>query len=1275
MHAHAVTPPHQHQPPPSLHPARADHTQLKPISIQNYQIKGQPPPQSVAAYFDPGPLPPPDPFSIESQLAAVLRNSDPETLSVAGLSGALEQSALTYRYSQNQATSQNQQQIKANSKNGIPSDVSETSISTTMPSGVDFPPSAGQFTFHLQNTPYTNFGPVHQQQVQQQQQQQQQILQNQAQGQHQFRATAPRTFSTASSDISHHSHHSRQSAYSQHSQHSQSLSHQSQHSHSQQQPILQQQQQALYSSPGSLDVDHSSGYASSNGGNGTYFTSPYQGQLEHPSPSSSFDLSGSESYYMPNQPTNSLNGAISQTQTQPQPQQLQNNGIQSASINGIPSLNGVGINGAGPAAINGVNGTNRSFLVPHPTAEDYILVPGGKRRRKTTTDEFGVGEDEDEEDEDDEPQTGADARNGRLGACQNCKRLKVKCDRTKGSVVCRKCAASGQDCTIPNRKPRKAPAKRGDLMDQIHQRDQLIRDKDALIQQLLNQFESRSSAVLSLPNPYAASASSPGPGAPSPAASAVKSPDEEQREKEIQEWIDKARATLNSSSGLLGGDFNAVVEDASDDGEDDDQTEGGYQAANANGANGIEEDEDLLNGKGDEDSGDEESKRQEKAHVIPSAAPLGFIAAESIKKKRTRRGSSVGVQEADEVGLANESFFRPTANPSLHFDSETQNPPEIMTRGLVSVKEVKELFDTYFQDMNLSVSLLDPAVYTPEKTFSRSPFLFTVICATASRFMPNRHDLYRTLMSHAQLCAGGALISGKKCVESVQAYILMALYPIPARRWSQDRSWMYLGCAIRMATDLNLHHPPSMSATGETATTHASIDHTQQEAHAREVLNRTRAWLTCYNLDKSAGMQLGKPLTIRDDWVAPLLEKNIEALGDDWWCGTPFGFKFDLHICAYNALLRVIARFHQTIFSDISGGVNKTLPLEEVTQGFEDEIEKLGQKWFNHIGRLTPPEDTQLVFRLDLLRLEYSYNRLVALSFGFQHAFHKIVPGRESAFLDRCYRAATETLNIIINDLAPKRYLRYGPESYSIFATFASAFLLKLLRPKFSNWLQAQRKEEILELVGKLIEALNTIAIDERHVPRLYARFLDGLLAKAKKSTRGSSASASSPSATLSGSSKDPSVSPNMQSAALFGELTNNGNADQLFDMSGTSNSMTGHPNMGSYATVNTGSAHLDPHTQMQQEIAAGGFAMNGFDDGLPVHDPVQGYVPADEKDLLAGMTNLGDRFWDNNIFWPGFSQEMSVDPAQLGMESSSFYGNINGDYSNGMNGMNGHTM
>ena len=34
--------------------------------------------------------------------------------------------------------------------------------------------------------------------------------------------------------------------------------------------------------------------------------------------------------------------------------------------------------------------------------------------------------------------------------------------------------------------------------------------------------------------------------------------------------------------------------------------------------------------------------------------------------------------------------------------------------------------DSYFDYMNLSVSLLDPELYTAQKTYWRSPFLFTV---------------------------------------------------------------------------------------------------------------------------------------------------------------------------------------------------------------------------------------------------------------------------------------------------------------------------------------------------------------------------------------------------------------------------------------------------------------------------------------------------------------------------------------------------------------------
>ena len=123
---------------------------------------------------------------------------------------------------------------------------------------------------------------------------------------------------------------------------------------------------------------------------------------------------------------------------------------------------------------------------------------------------------------------------------------------------------------------------------------------------------------------------------------------------------------------------------------------------------------------------------------------------------------------------------------------------------------------SYFDCMNLSVSLLDPVLYTAQRTFYRSPFLFTVseysnnelsrefmllimnviVCAIASRFFTER-PIYATLMQYAQLAAGTALISGNKNVEMCQAYLLLSVYPLPARKWEDQRTWLYLGLAVR----------------------------------------------------------------------------------------------------------------------------------------------------------------------------------------------------------------------------------------------------------------------------------------------------------------------------------------------------------------------------------------------------------------------------------------------------------------------------------------------
>lgn len=86
----------------------------------------------------------------------------------------------------------------------------------------------------------------------------------------------------------------------------------------------------------------------------------------------------------------------------------------------------------------------------------------------------------------------------------------------------------------------------------------------------------------------------------------------------------------------------------------------------------------------------------------------------------------------------------------------------------------------------------------------------------------------------------------------------------------------------------------------------------------------------------------------------------------------------------------------------------------------------------------------------------------------------------------------------MVKDVASRAYLRYAPDQHLVFASFAAAFLLKLLRHKFVHLVSESHRTGIIPLVETLIRTLDdqSVAIDETHTPKIYARFLAGLLQK-----------------------------------------------------------------------------------------------------------------------------------------------------------------------------------
>ncbi|CDO74907.1 hypothetical protein BN946_scf184988.g14 [Trametes cinnabarina] len=684
------------------------------------------------------------------------------------------------------------------------------------------------------------------------------------------------------------------------------------------------------------------------------------------------------------------------------------------------------------------------------------------------------------------------------GACARCKALKVKCEFKTNPEICKRCLNGGHECVIPGRKKRRAPPRRDVLLGQI-------REQAAKIEELMKQLEDANKRAGEKPH---SGENAPSPahsadhpsmsasaseltasdiGTPEPATDHITKPD-------VLDWIAKARESIEAFGGYINMGGPGVTKDMlgedvlgwKDSSESDDIEEEGAGEAKPEEDGDVHvkvEDTDTKGGdrpvsrgrtapdpttEGKDESSTQSSRRKksrgtgrDKLAILPNeAAPIGMLANLSLRASRSRRSSrsrSVSTVDDNDYGVANDDYFRASSpgpdRPIMYAQHQT---PYILRSSLVSPAEVEKLFKIYFDYMNPSVSLLDPVMYTAQKTYWRSPFLFTV-------------------------AAGSTLIGGQKSVETVQAYILLSLYPVPARKWEEDRCWVYLGLAIRIATDLNLHHPNTVEP--------------KNEQHAREMLNRTRTWLNCFNLDRSMASQYGKaPIISNTDYVA--------SHSEFWWKSSPYNIPgFDIHLCAYNAELKVLADYRYTIFSDPEHpvGLNKNLNITEIASNFDDKLANLGETWLTRIKEANF-EGVVCEFRTSLLKLAYSYGRMTVLSFAFQHTFgRETSQGFSDTFFWRCIRASKSLIRTLLDELGSPRlriYLRHGPDSECVFVTFTCAFLIKTLHPRYAQHIPRETRVELRQLVEEVAEFLGSpdVAVDDRHGPKLYSRFLKGLL-------------------------------------------------------------------------------------------------------------------------------------------------------------------------------------
>jgi hypothetical protein len=77
------------------------------------------------------------------------------------------------------------------------------------------------------------------------------------------------------------------------------------------------------------------------------------------------------------------------------------------------------------------------------------------------------------------------------------------------------------------------------------------------------------------------------------------------------------------------------------------------------------------------------------------------------------------------------------------------------------------------------------------------------VCAVTCRFHPEKADIYPIAMHFAKNECANALMHGWKSVGLAQAFMLLAMYHNPARRWEEERPYVYAGLALRSAHALD----------------------------------------------------------------------------------------------------------------------------------------------------------------------------------------------------------------------------------------------------------------------------------------------------------------------------------------------------------------------------------------------------------------------------------------------------------------------------------------
>ncbi|KAE8540247.1 hypothetical protein D1P53_004187 [Cryptococcus gattii VGV] len=406
------------------------------------------------------------------------------------------------------------------------------------------------------------------------------------------------------------------------------------------------------------------------------------------------------------------------------------------------------------------------------------------------------------------------------------------------------------------------------------------------------------------------------------------------------------------------------------------------------------------------DGGDEGSRREE-GGVKKGAARQWKTSGENDEDRgRSRKRKRVTV-DGQNIHLKVRKKTRPDPTPRNPF-------PDVVTKGLVSEEEARELWDIFFSGCHYFVPLWDKSYDTFETYIERTPFSTNGLLAVAAKIRAGNgpvDETFHRCLEEAQGIARSTLFGPIVRKEAVMAMLILSL-------WSQN-GWLPCGHALRMGLDINLHKALDKLANKEEKRT---------EAEERDLVVSARIWLNCYMHEHLVSLGTGKPILLRDD---SSVRQARELLGH------PMASDTDMRLIAGVELvnIRITILEHLT---PLHGSTDA--PTISFVKNKLAELQAWHREWYDiHKSRY---DDESVVVKL--LETERVYAELWTVCVALRGCSWDKLSHERKELVFHAKDCAWRCLEIFLRSSNFRKHLKYATHDQLVSVAFAAVFLLKV---------------------------------------------------------------------------------------------------------------------------------------------------------------------------------------------------------------------------------------